>query len=314
MNELETRLHDALHAAGEHSAGSLSGPALRRTARRRTFRARTGGAALVGAAAVVGVVVAPGLIDTSPSQSAGFAAQTSAASKTAGTDPTGKAVPVASFTAKPAPTPTETAAPSTTGKVVPVGASVWSPAGTLIDDPTVLAVTPRVAATDSDWQAWGGPLLAQDTVSVVFADREPIDSTWQQYPRPLVIVTGRTSTDSPTLRIAALTTAAGGVDSTNLNSLTVEAMTTVPADGPQAIAVSTGMYLYVAAEAGVDSATFTYRDATGEHSAAMKVANGVATALLPMADLKSSADGKVTNVKAVSHGKVVWDAAPVLGR
>jgi hypothetical protein len=128
----------------------------------------------------------------------------------------------------------------------------------------------------------------------------------------LVIVTGRTSADSPTLRVAALTTVAGGADSTNLSSLTVDAMTTVPADGPQAIAVLGSMAAYVVAEAGVDSASYTYTDAAGDHTAAMKVANGVATVLL--ADLKGSGTGTVTKIKAISHGKVVWDAAPVQGR
>jgi hypothetical protein len=88
----------------------------------------------------------------------------------------------------------------------------------------------------------------------------------------------------------------------------------VPADGRQAIAVSNGLTLYVAAEAGVDSATYSWLDAKGTHSAAMKVTDGVAVATLPMADLKASPDGRVTGVKALSHGKVVWDAAPVLGR
>jgi hypothetical protein len=310
MNELENRLHDALHAARVHTTGILSGPALRRTAHRRTFRARAGGVAVVGAAAVAGVVVAPGLIDTSTSRSASVGGQTSAATKTAGADPAGKAQPIPSFTGKPTPT----AAPIATGKAVPVQANVWSPAGALIDDPTVLAVAPKMAATDSDWKSWGGQLLEQDTVSVVFADREPINLSSPQDARPLVIVTGRTSADSPTLRLAAMTTIAGDADASNLNLLTVEAMTTVPADGPQAIAVSTGMSLYVAAEAGVDSATYTYTDATGEHSAVMKVVNGIATANVPMADLKTSTAGEVTRIKAISHGKVVWDAAPVTGR
>jgi hypothetical protein len=74
------------------------------------------------------------------------------------------------------------------------------------------------------------------------------------------------------------------------------------------------MTVYVAAEAGVDSATYTYTDGTGEHTAAMKVTDGVAVAYPPMADLKSGRDGKVTKVKAFSHGKVIWDAAPVTGR
>ncbi|MDX6208921.1 MAG: hypothetical protein QOE24_1312 [Frankiales bacterium] len=309
MNDLENQLHDALHAGREHTTGGLSGPALRRTARLRTYRARTGGVAVVGAAAVAGVMVAPGLLDTWTSRSASEAGQTSAASKAAGTDPSGKAAPLSSFTAKPTPT----AAPGPTGKSVPVQANVWSPAGSLIEDATVLAVAPKVAATDSDWTAWGGQLLEQDTVSVVFADRAPLDPT-AQYPHPLVIVTGRTSADSPTLRIAALTTIEAGADRTNLNLLTVQAMTTAPADGPRAIAVSNGMTLYVVAEAGVDSATYTYTDATGQHTAAMKVANGVAVATVPMADLKASATGEVTKIKATSHGKVIWDAAPVKGR
>jgi hypothetical protein len=312
MNELESQLHDALHAVREHPTGGLAGPALRRTARRRTFRARTGGIAVMGAAAVAGVVVAPGLLDASTSRSPGASVggQTSAASKTAGADPMGKAQPTASFTAKPSPT----GVPSSTGKAVPVQANVWSPAGALIDDPTVLAVAPKMAATDSDWKSWGGQLLEQDTVSVVFADRASINLSSPQDARPLVIVTGRTSADSPTLRVAALTTIAGGADGNDLNALTVEAMTAVPTDGPQAIAVSTGMSVYVAAEAGVDSATYTYTDATGVHTAAMKVANGVATANVPMADLKASTAGAITRITAISHGKVVWDAAPVMGR
>ncbi len=84
--------------------------------------------------------------------------------------------------------------------------------------------------------------------------------------------------------------------------------------GAQAIAASNGLTMYVAADGGVDSATYTYRDATGVHSAAMKVADGVAIAAVPMADLKATPDGKITNIKAYSHGTVVWDAAPVLGR
>ena len=71
--------------------------------------------------------------------------------------------------------------------------------------------------------------------------------------------------------------------------------------------------MYVAAETGVDSATFTWTDDTGTHTAPMTVTDGVAVAPEPMLDLKSSANGKITNIKAFSHGKVVWDAAPVAG-
>jgi hypothetical protein len=111
-----------------------------------------------------------------------------------------------------------------------------------------------------------------------------------------------------------LTTMPGGPDSHSLSALGVEAMTSVPADGPEAIAVSNGLTMYVAAEAGVDSATYTYRDDTGEHTAAMKVSGGVAVAPVPSADLKASAVGAITNIRALSHDKVVWDAAPVAGR
>lgn len=109
----------------------------------------------------------------------------------------------------------------------------WSPAGALISNTTVQAVAPLVAAADSDWTAWaadpqwaawGGPLLEQDTVHVVLADGLTLDPT-AQYPHPLVIVTGRTSADSPTLRIDALTTIQAGADRSNLNLLTVQAMT-----------------------------------------------------------------------------------------
>jgi hypothetical protein len=46
----------------------------------------------------------------------------------------------------------------------------------------------------------------------------------------------------------------------------------------------------------------------------MKVADGLAVATVPMADLKISTAGEVTGIKAYSHGKVIWDAAPVAGR
>ena len=54
MNDLETQLHDALHAlpVTADSGHAMSGPALRRTARRRTGRARTGGLAVVVAVLV----------------------------------------------------------------------------------------------------------------------------------------------------------------------------------------------------------------------------------------------------------------------
>jgi hypothetical protein len=276
---------------------------------------------------VTGVVVAPSLIGRPASrvgQGAGSATaaapttagsmadgQRSAAAKTGGTDPSGKAQPAASFTGKPVPSPTLSPALSPTK--APAGDQTWDPAGSLIADRTVLATAPRVAATDTDFQAWGGTLLDESTVKVVFADRAAIRSSGPDDLRPLVVVTGRAVGAGP-LRLDVLTSVAGSADAQNLSALTVAASTTVPADGPQAIAVSNGLTMYVAAEAGVDSATYTYRDDTGEHTAAMKVAGGVATAPVPQADLKASAVGAITNIRAVSHGKVVWDAAPVPGR
>ncbi len=187
MNELESSLHDALHAARDNATGGLSGPALRRTARRRTYRTRTGGIAVVGAAAVTGVLVAPGLLNTpSSSSTVGAGASVTGPAKEAGTDPVGKALPMASFTGKPTPA----AAP--TGPAVPVQANVWTPAGSLVDDAMVQSTAPKVAATDTDWQSWGGQLLEQDTVSVVFAAQAAIRSSGPDDARPLIIVTGRT--------------------------------------------------------------------------------------------------------------------------
>jgi hypothetical protein len=322
MSDLENRLHSALHDLPDPTAvGAMSGPALRRKARARTLRARTGGAAVVGAAAVTGVVVAPSLISTpSPRSTAGAGAggAPSAAAipaptvqvtdKSAGTDPAGKAQPASSFTGKA--TSTATAAP-TQRRVLTNG--VWDPAGALVADPTVLAAAPKVAATDADWKNWGGQLLDRSTVKVVFADRALIRGFGPDDLRPLVVVTGRTSAQGP-LQLAVLTSVAGGGDAQDLSAIGLEAMTPVPADGPQAIAVSNGLTMYVAAETGIDSATYTYRDDSGEHTAAMKVSGGVAVAPTPMADLKASAVGAITNIRAVSHGKVVWDGAPVAGR
>jgi hypothetical protein len=159
----------------------------------------------------------------------------------------------------------------------------------------------------------GRPAAGQDTVHVVFADGLTLDPT-AQYPHPLVIVTGRSSADSPILRIAALTTIQAGADRSNLNLLTIQAMTTAPANGPLAIAVSNGMTLYVVAEGGVDRATYSYTDNTGEHTAAMTVTGGVGVANTPMDDLKQSPNGKITHITAYSRGRVIWNAAPLEGR
>ncbi|BEP15033.1 hypothetical protein acdb102_33440 [Acidothermaceae bacterium B102] len=311
MNDLETQLHDSLHALGDHGR-SLSGPALRRTARRRTVRARTGGFAVVGAAAVAGVVIAPGLLDTPATRVAGATGQSSApASKTlpAATPATPANVKPTGSAAAPAPSSTATAL---------VQAYQWDPAGSLIDDATVLATAPKVAASDSDWTSWTkdydeGPLLVQDSVEVVFAGVANIYNSGTDGPRPLVVVTGRSAAQGP-LQIAVLTSVAGGVDAMKLNALTVEAMHPAPTSGPQAIAVYNGLTMYVAAEHGVDSATYTYTDDTGTHTAPMTVTNGVAIAPEPVAALKASNNGAITNIRATSHGTVVWDAAPVAGR
>lgn len=325
MNDLETRLHDALHDASVGpTTSNLSGPALRRIAHRRAVRARTGGFAAVGFAAVatVSVAAAPGLLHNSTTRATGTAAQTSPpASASSSPQPAGSAQPGSAQSPAPASTPTSTRPPSSVATPA-AQPTPWSPAGALIDNATVRAVAPVVAATDADWTAWaadpqwrqwGGPLLAQDTVHVVFADGLTLDPT-AQYPHPLVIVTGRTSPDSPILRIAALTTIQAGADRSNLNLLTVQAMTTAPANGTLAIAVSNGMTLYVVAEAGVDSATYSYTDNTGEHTAAMTITGGVAVASTPMEDLKQSPNGKITNITAYSHGNVIWDAEPIEGR
>ncbi len=312
MNDLENQLRRTFHNAVQGPATTtMSGPALRRMAHRRAVQARTGGLAAVGFAAAATVVVAgtPGLLHHTTTQPTEAAAQTS---------------PRAS--ASPSPTPVTSTQPASTKSVAPAPpatqGSPWSPAGGLIDNATVQAVAPVVAATDRDWTAWaadpqwaawGGPLLAQDTVHVVFADARTLDPT-AQYPHPLVIVTGRTSPDSPTLRIAALTTIQAGADRTNLNLLTVQAMTTAPANGPLAIAVSNGMTLYVVAQDGVDSATYSYTDNTGQHTAAMTITGGVAVANTPMDDLKQSPNGKITNITAYSHGHIIWNAQPLPGR
>ena len=312
MNDLENQLRHALRGATQGSATTtMSGPALRRLAHRRTVRARTGGLAAVGfaAAATVGVAATPGLLHHSTPQPTEAAAQTS---------PTPSA--------SPSPTPVTSTQPAGTASAAPAPPATqgtpWSPAGGLIDNATVQVVAPVVAATDRDWTAWaadpqwaawGGPLLDQDTVHVVFADGLTLDPT-AQYPHPLVIVTGRTSPDSPILRIAALTTIQAGADRSNLNLLTVQAMTTAPAAGPLAIAVSNGMTLYVVAQDGVDSATYSYTDNTGQHTAAMTITGGVAVANTPMDDLKQSPNGKITNITAYAHGNVIWNAEPIQGR
>lgn len=308
MNDLEAQLHETLHTMTVTAEGGrkLSGPALRRTARRRTVRARTGGFAVVGAAAVAGVVIAPGLLDTPATRVTGGAGRSSApASKPAQANVT----PIASFTATPTVSPTATAE---------VQAYRWNPGGSLIDDPTVQATAPLVASTDSDWTDWTkdyheGPLLAQDTVSVVYAGAAHIYSSGTDGPRPLVVVTGRAAAGG-SLQIAVLTSVAGAVEAMKLDSLAVEAMHPAAATGPQAIAVHNGLTMYVVAESGVDSATYTWRDGTGTHTAAMTVTDGVATAPEPMLALKSSVNGAITKVRALSHGTVVWDAAPVAGR
>lgn len=314
MNELETRLHDALHAAQEHSSGNLSGPALRRTARRRTFRARTGGIAVAGAAAVAGVVVAPGLLDTSASRVTGAVQSLAPSPQTTATATT----PIASPTA--APVATVAAKPSATVKPVetPTATQVWNPAGSLIENATVLADAPKAASTDSDWTAWSkdydeGPLLVADSVHVVYAGVADIFTGGAPGPRPLVIVTGQASETGP-LQVAVLTSPVGAADPMKLDGLSVEAMHPAAVQGPPAIAVYNGVRVYVAAESGVDSATFTYTDNTGTHTAPMTVTDGVAVAAEPTLDLKSSANGAITNVKAFSHGTVVWDATPVAGR
>ena len=315
MNELETHLHDALHAAKEHSGRGLSGPALRRTARRRAFRARTGGVAVVGAAAVAGVVVAPGLLDTPASRVTGAVQSSAPSPQTAATV---SSTPIASPTA--APIASVAAKRSVTVEPVetPTAAQVWNPAGSLIDNATVLADAPKVASTDSDWAAWSkdydeGPLLAPGSVHVVYAGAADIFSGGTPGPRPLVIVTGQTSENGP-VQVAVLTSAVAAADPMRLDALGVEAIHPAAEQGPPAIAVYNGVRVYVAAETGVDSATFTYTDNTGTHTAPMTVTDGVAVAAEPSLDLKNSPNGAITNVKALSHGTVVWDAAPVAGR
>src|SRR3954453_5782932 len=163
MNDLESRLSDALHLAGPHSSGGLSGPALRRSARARTLRARTGGIAVLGATGAAIALVGPGLL---PSRS------------------TGPVVGGSGSATKPTPTTTPSARRTTTSgtpaKAVPVQAFVWRPAGALIDDPTILATAPRVSAHDTDWTGWAGGSrleLEGDTVSVVYADRVTQDTS-----------------------------------------------------------------------------------------------------------------------------------------
>jgi hypothetical protein len=309
MTDLETQLHEAL--LGLDNSRPMSGPSLRRSARRRTVRTGAGGLAVVGAAAVAGVVVAPGLLDSPASRVAGAAGASSSAASRA---------PVAAPSAEPSPTASVTAAPAASSPAQPTPSTVWSPAGSLIDNATVLADAPEVVATDSGWTAWNfaeglneGPLLSAETVQVVYAGTADIFSSGSDTTRPLVVVTGRAAANGP-LQVAVLTSAMGAADPMKLDALTVEAMHPAAADGPQAIAVENGLTTYVAAETGVDSATFTYTDSSGTHTAPMTVTNGVALAATPMADLKASANGKITNVTAYSHGTVVWDAAPLEGR
>ena len=280
MNDLENQLQDTLHSTREAQTRGLSGPAVRRAARTRTIRFRTGGIAAVGAAGAVAVLVAPGLFGAPTSTSVSPGAQPSA-------DAAKKSIAAAPPTT------------SGTGKApaVPVQAYVWAPAGSLIDDPTVLSHAPTAAGTQ---------LLDPHTVSVVYADRATLDDSGPRYPRPLVIVTGHVSANDSTLQIAALSTIAGGVDSTALGALGLIAMHPLTPGAPQAIAVADGMSAFVAADGGITAATYTYTDSTGSHTAHMGLEHGLATVL--------AGQGRtITHIKALSHGKVVWDAAPVRG-
>ena len=304
MNDLEHRLQETLHATRDAQTQGLSGPAVRRAARTRTLRFRTGGVAVLSAAGAVAVLAAPGLVNAPGSSSVSPGAKPTAA-PTASNRP----VPTADAAKKrPAAAPT-TAATGAPVRGVPVQANVWSPAGALIDNQTILSQAPRVSGNDTDWVTWSGgrPLLDPKTVSVVYADKATLDDSGPRYPRPLVIVTGHVSANDSTLQIAALTTIAGGVDSTTLGALGLMAIHPLTPGTPQAIAVADGMSAFVAADGGITAATYAYTDATGSHTAEMTLERGVATVL--------AVHGRtITNIKALSHGKVVWDAAPVKGR
>ena len=313
MTDLEAQLHDHLHALGD-GGYAMSGPALRRRARTRQLTMRGGSVVALGAAGTAAALVVPGLLTSPPGTNTGIAGAVTPKASAAAPTKVAAPAPSASAVAKPVPSSAAAATPSS----VPVQANAWSPAGSLIDEPTVRANAPKVAATDSDWTSWTkdydeGPLLAQDTVSVVYAGEADILSSGAPGPRPLVVVTGRTSQSGP-LQIVVLTSVAGAKNPTSLDSLAVEAMHPAAAQGPQAIAVFNGVRVYVAAQDGVDSATFTWRDDAGTHSAPMTVTDGVATAPVPALALKKSSVGAVTNIRAMSHGTVVWDAAPIDGR
>lgn len=292
MNDLENQLQDTLHTTRDAQTRGLSGPAVRRAARTRAIRHRTGGIAALGAAGAVAVLVAPGLFSAHPSSSVSPGGQPSAnAAKK-------------SIAAAP---PSITGTDKTTA--VPVQAYVWAPAGSLISDPAILSHAPVVSGNDTDWKAFapGSQLLDPDTVSVVYADRATLDDSGPRYPRPLVIVTGHVSASDSTLLIAALTTIAGGVDSTDLGALALIGMHPLSPGAPQAIAVADGMSAFAAADGGITAATYTYTDSTGSHTADMALEHGVATVL--------AVQGRtITHIKALSHGTVVWDAAPVKGR
>lgn len=292
MNHLENQLRETLHSTRDAQTRGLSGPAVRRAARTRTIRFRTGGIAALGTAGAVAVLVAPGLFSAPPSSSVSPGAQPSAGA--------------ARKSIAAAPTSISGAEKAT---AVPVQAYVWAPAGSLIQDPTILSKAPEVSGSDTDWVTWsgGGPLLDPKTVSVVYADKVTLDDSGPRWPRPLVIVTGHVSATDSTLQIAALSTIAGGVDSTDLVALALTAMHPLSPGAPQAIAVADGMSAFAAADGGITAATYTYTDTTGSHSADMGLEHGVATVL--------AVPGRtITNIKALSHGKVVWNAAPVKGR
>jgi hypothetical protein len=283
MNDLENRLRDAFAEADV--ARNLSGPALRRSARSRSVQVRFGGLAVVGATAAAAVVVGPGLLTSHPSTTAGSFGSSS--------------------TDKPTP-PSATPAASTPGPAVPVQAYVWNPAGTFVADPGVLAAVPKAVG---EWNVpEGKPVLDPRTVSVLYADRVTLDDSGPQWPRPLVIVSGRTSTTDPTLRLVALSTISGGQDSVRWPNL-IPFATSVPDPAkPQVMAVAwEGLAVFVAAENGISSASYDYTDAGGEHTASMTLEKGVATALVP----NGTTVTHVTATSGTGTGRVtVWDGPP----
>jgi hypothetical protein len=275
MNELEDQLRDALLSAREHSTGGLSGPALRRTARRRTYRARTGGVAVVGAVGAAAALVGPGLLTTNGSGAGSVGAASGKSSS---------------------------AAPATGSNTsVPVQAALWNPAGSLIHNADLLAAAPTTSSTDAQWKRWGRVVLDPSTVSVEFAETLPI--TGSTAGQPVVVESGRTAADQP-LQLAVLTTTASDTHFTGLHVLGV---TPSQALGQQAVAVATSNGgLFVAADGGVTSATYTYTDANGSHVVTMKVQDGVATSWL--SNLKPAGDANKPLESAAAKPSTSGDA------